>query len=149
LFARRDGATILWLCLLLILVLVSLVYTFVETVHAAQGFQQQYRAVRMHDVSAIQPWMTVHAISHFYRVPEDYLYKSLQVQNSTSLRHDTLYDIAHRKKQPVARVIDTVQDAIEVYRKTHPLPATPTPKPKPTPHSKALPRLPTPGGTNA
>lgn len=143
-FAQRDRTTVGLLCLLLVFVLGFLGYSFIATVHAVQSFQQQYHAVRAHDVSAIRPWMTVPAISHFYRVPEDYLYKSLSMDNPVIVRHETLYEIASHKKQHVKQVIDTIQDAIIVYRKVHPLPATPTP----TPHSKTLPRSPTPGRTN-
>ena len=144
LFAQRDRATVGLLCLLLFLVLGFLAYTFIDTVYAVRSFQQQYHEVKIHDVSAIRPWMTIHAISHFYHVPEDYLYNSLQMGNSVVLRHETLYEIASHKKQHVAQVVDTIQDAIIVYRKAHPLPVTPTPKP----HGKTQPRSPTPGRTN-
>ncbi len=84
-----------------------------------RSFQHQYTAVKKGDVSTVHPWMTVHVISHVYHVPEDYLGHTLTISNSYQLRHSTLYDIAARKRQPVDRVVHTVQQAILVYRKNH------------------------------
>lgn len=63
--------------------------------------------------------MTVHVISHVYHVPEAYLGQKLTISNPDQLRHSTLYEIASHKRQPVTRVVHTVQQAILVYRKDH------------------------------
>src|SRR5437588_11953234 len=87
---------------------------------SVESFQQQYNAVKTGDVDAIRPWMTIHAISHIYHVPEDYLYHSVQAGSPGTLRHVTLYEIANRKRQPVNQVIYTIQYTILAYRKEHP-----------------------------
>lgn len=105
--------------MLLFLMLGILFFTTENTVQAVQRFQQQYSAVKAQDVKAIHPWMTVHAISYTYHVPEDYLGRSINMSNPDILRHATLYEIAHRKKQPVEKVTHTLQHAIVVYRNGH------------------------------
>jgi hypothetical protein len=129
---------------LLLLMVGILVFTAVNTLEAAQDFQQQYSAVKKGEVSAIHPWMTVHVVSHLYRVPENYLYHALDLTDSKLLRHSTLYDISSKKKQPVNTVIQTLQRAILAYRKAHPNLLTPTPSV--TPRSKRH-AISTPGGT--
>jgi hypothetical protein len=115
------------LCLLLLLILGCLAFTTVDTFQAVRNFQQQYSAVKAGDVSTVHPWMTVHAVSHIYQVPENYLYRSLQIGSPGLFRHATLYEIANRKRQPVDQVIRTVQHAILAYRKEHPHFLTPSP----------------------
>jgi len=108
------------LCLLLLLVLGCLVFTTISTVQAVRHFQQEYREVKAGDVSTIHPWMTIHAVSRIYHVPENYLYCSLHISNPRLFRHATLYDIARRRQQPVDQVIHTIQDTILAYRKASP-----------------------------
>ena len=131
------------LCLLLLLVLGFLAFSTINTIQAARSFQQQYSAVKTGDVRAIHPWMTIHAVSHIYHVPEDYLYRSLNLSNPASLRHLTLSDIAKRKHQPVDQIIRSIQRAILAYRKTHPHFLMPAP----TQHTRMKP-TPAPGRTN-
>lgn len=107
------------ICLSLLLILGLLAFSAIETVQAMRSFQHQYTAVKKGDVSTVHPWMTVHVISHVYHVPEAYLGHKLTITSTYQLRHSTLYDIAARKKQPVERVVHTVQQAILVYRKDH------------------------------
>ena len=107
------------ICISLLLILGLLAFSAIETVQAMRSFQHQYSAVKKGDVSTVHPWMTVHVISHVYHVPEDYLGHDLTITNAYQLRHATLYDIASRKRQPVERVVHTVQQAILVYRKEH------------------------------
>jgi hypothetical protein len=107
------------ICVSLLLILGLLAFCAIDTVQAMRSFQQQYNAVKMGDVSTVHPWMTVHVISHVYHVPENYLADQLTISNPDQLRHSTLYEIASRKRQPVARVVHTVQQAILVYRKDH------------------------------
>ena len=122
-----------------------LAFTTVNTIQAARSFQQQYSAVKTGDVKAIHPWMTIRVVSHIYHVPEDYLYRSLNIGNPASLRHLTLYDIAKRKHQPVDQLIRSIQRAILAYRKTRHQFLTPTPTP--TLHIRMKPLSPTPGRT--
>ena len=103
----------------LLLILGLLAFCAIDTVQAMRSFQRQYNAVKMGDVSTVHPWMTVHVISHVYNVPESYLGHQLTISSPDQLRHSTLYEIAARKRQPVARIVHTVQQAILVYRKDH------------------------------
>lgn len=132
--------------ILLLVMIGILIFTAANALEAARDFQEQYTAVKKGDVSAIHPWMTVHVVSHLYKVPENYLYHSLELRDSKQLRHSTLYEIASKKKQPVNTVIQTLQRAILTYRKAHPNLLTPTPKSTATPRSKRH-ELPTPGRT--
>ncbi len=138
-YALSERARLGLLCFLSLLVLGFLAFTTVNTMQAARSFQQQYSAVKTGDVRAIRPWMTIHVVSHIYHVPEDYLYRSLNIGNPLSLRHLTLYDIAKRKHQSVDQVIRSIQHAILAYRKIHPHFLTPAPtqhthmKPTPAP----------------
>jgi len=138
-YALSERVRLGLLCFLSLLVLGFLAFTTVNTMQAARSFQQQYSAVKTGDVRAIRPWMTIHVVSHIYHVPEDYLYRSLNIGNPLSLRHLTLYDIAKRKHQSVDQVIRSIQHAILAYRKIHPHFLTPAPtqhthmKPTPAP----------------
>lgn len=114
-YTQSERIRLTILGFLLLLMLGFLAFTTINTVQAAHNFQQQYNAVKTGDVKAIRPWMTVHVISHTYHVPEDYLGHSLNEDNPTLLHHATLYDIAHRQKQPVAKITHTIQHAILVY----------------------------------
>lgn len=129
------------LCLLLLLVLGILIFAAINTVQAVRNFQQHSTAVKAGDVSTIHPWMTIHVVSHVYHVPEDDLYRSLQISSPTPFRHATLYEIASSKRQPVDRVIHILQQAILAYRKGHPDYLTPTP------HSGMKLHSPSPGRT--
>src|SRR5437016_6779541 len=91
----------------------------VDTFGAMRNLQVQYSDARSGDVSTVRPWMTTHAISLIYRVPEDYVNSSLDVTSTPVHLHETLYEIASHKRQPVDRVIHTVQRAILTYRKGH------------------------------
>jgi hypothetical protein len=116
-----ERAKMGFLCLLLLLVMVVLAFTSVSTLQAVRTFQHQATAVKSGDVSAIHPWMTVHVVSHICHVPEDYLYRSLQIKASDKLLfHTTLYQLANRKHEPVNQVIHVLQRAILVYRHAHP-----------------------------
>jgi hypothetical protein len=138
-----ERAKFVLLGLLLALMVGILIYTAVNTIEAAQDFQQQQTAVKKGDVAAIHPWMTVHVVSHLYHIPEDYLYHSLNLTDTKLLRHSTIYEIASKKKQSVNRIIQTLQEAILTYRKAHPNLLTPTPSV--TPRSRR-PVRPTSGG---
>jgi hypothetical protein len=111
---------------LLLLALVFSAFTIANTLHAVQNLQQRNHDVKVGNVNTIRPWMTVPAISRIYHVPEDYVYRSLEITNPVSYNHMTLYDIAHRKKQPVDNVIHTLQHAILIYRQQHPGITTPS-----------------------
>ncbi len=115
------------LSFLLLLMVGILALTAVNTIQAVRSFQQQNSALEAGDVSTVDAWMTIHVISHIYHVPEDYLYRTLDIGSPGLLRHSTLNEIANRKRQPVDQVIRTVQHAILAYRKEHPHFLTPTP----------------------
>lgn len=132
------------LCVLLLLALGCVVFTAANTVQAMRELQRQYSGVRAGDVSTVRPWMTIRAISHVYHVPEDYLYRSLDIASDDAFHHATLYEIASRKRRTVDQIIRILQQAISTYRKGHPPHiATPTPRPRsPKEHLS-----PTPGRT--
>ena len=119
------------LCLLLLLMLGIVCFTAMSTYQAMRSFQQQNNALETGDVNAIRSWMTIHVIAHLYHVPEDYLSNTLAAGNPAQLRHFTLNQIASNKRQPVNKLIQTVQHAILEYRKAHHIHAkTPALKPK-------------------
>ena len=115
------------LCFLLLLMLAILAFAAFNAFQSVQSFQQQYNDIKTGDVNAIRPWMTIHAISHIYHVPEDYLYRSVHAGSPGILRHVTLYEIANRKRQSEGQVIRTIQHTILAYRKEYPHFFTPTP----------------------
>ncbi|QBD81157.1 hypothetical protein EPA93_36370 [Ktedonosporobacter rubrisoli] len=103
------------------LLLLSLSCTFVaatSTVGALHNFQQQHMLAEEGDVRTIRPWMTIPYIAHSYHVPENYLYKSLQIAPTPS-RHSTLHMLAQHSKRPLDQVIHEVQKSIISYRKQH------------------------------
>src|SRR5260370_10447538 len=93
----RERAKLGLLCFLLLFMLGFLAFTAVNTVQAVRSFQQQYSAIKTGDVQDIRPWMTIHVISHVCHVPEDYLSRSLKLDN----RHATLYEFAAHKTPPL------------------------------------------------
>ncbi|TMD94731.1 MAG: hypothetical protein E6I79_02265 [Chloroflexi bacterium] len=107
------------LCVLLLLATGFTIVKVVDTFGAMRNLQRQYSDARSGDVSTVRPWMTTHAISLIYRVPEDYVNSSLDITSTPVHHHETLYEIASHKRQPVDRVIHTVQRAILTYRKGH------------------------------
>ena len=111
---------------LLLVALVFSAFTIVNTFHAVKNLQQRNHDVKVGNVSTIRPWMTVPSISRIYHVPEDYVYRSLEITNPVPYHQMTLYEIAHRKKQPVDNVIHTLQHAILIYRQQHPGITTPS-----------------------
>jgi hypothetical protein len=104
---------------LLLLALAISAFTIADTFQAVRNLQLQNHDVKAGNVSTIRDWMTVPAISRIYHIPEDYVYHSLEITNSTSNHHVTLYEIANRKQKPVDQVIHIVQHAILTYRKQH------------------------------
>jgi hypothetical protein len=94
-------------------------FTAVGTYQAVRSFQQQNNALQTGDVSTIRSWMTVPVIAHLYHVPEDYLSRTLAIGNPDVLRHSTLNQIASKKRQPVNKLIQTLQHAILDYRNAH------------------------------
>ena len=107
------------LSLLLLFVLGFVCLTAVSTCEAVRNFQQRNHAVEVGDVSTVQAWMTIRMVARIYHVPEDYLSQTLAVGNPEQIRHFTLNQIASTKKQPISKLIKTVQHAILNYRKTH------------------------------
>lgn len=93
--------------------------TAVSTYQAVRSFQQQNNALTTGDVSTMRAWMTIHVIAHLYHVPEDYLSHTLAIGNPEQLRHFTLNQLASNKRQPVNKLIQTLQRAILNYRKAH------------------------------
>ena len=115
-----ERAKLSVLSALLLFALVFAAFTAANTVQAVRNLQLQNNGIRVGNVSTIRVWMTIHAISRIYHVPEDYLYRSLDISRTTSFHHATLYEIASRKQQPANQVISTIQRAILTYRKEHP-----------------------------
>ena len=119
LFAPGDRIKLGLLSLLLLLMLGFVCFTAVSTYDAVRNFQRQNNALQAGDVSTVRAWMTIHMVARLYHVPEDYLSHTLAVGNPEQIRHFTLNQIAGTKKQPVSKLIQTVQHAILTYRKTH------------------------------
>ena len=105
------------LCVFLLLLLGLVAITAARAFQAVHNFQQQYSEIKAEDVNAIHPWMTIHVISHVYHIPENYLYRSLTLDNPAQLRHATLYQIATLKRQSINQIVHTAQHAILSYRK--------------------------------
>lgn len=112
-----ERAKLNLLSFLLVLILGLLAITALRAFQAVHNFQQRYSEVKAGDVSTMRPWMTIHVISRVYHVPENYLYRSLTINNTDQLHHATLYQIAAYKRQSVDQVIITAQHAILAYRK--------------------------------
>ncbi len=119
-YTRSERVKLGLLCLLLFLMIGILAFTAANTFVAVQNLREQYSNVKSGNVNTIDPWMTIHVVSHIYNVPEDYLYHSLQISYPNGYRHTTLYELASHKRQPINQVIHTVQHAILLYRKAHP-----------------------------
>jgi hypothetical protein len=116
-YPLSERAKINLLSFLLVLILGFLAITAIQAFQTLHDFQQQYNKVQAGDVSTMRPWMTIHMLSHVYHVPENYLDRSLTIDNPAQLRHATLYQIAADKRQSIDQVIYTAQRAILIYRK--------------------------------
>src|SRR5689334_10724896 len=90
---------------LLLLVLAFSVFAVVNTFQAVRALQMRNHEVKAGNVSTIRAWMTIPAISHIYHVPEDYVYRSLNVTHPAPNHPVTLYEVANRKQKPVDQVI--------------------------------------------
>jgi hypothetical protein len=102
--------------ILLVLALICTVFATRATVSAFQSFQQENKLTKQGDVHSIRSWMTVPYISRVCQIPESYLYDALHLPNTRASRHMTLQEIATRDHTTVEKVINTVQDAITLYR---------------------------------
>src|SRR5574340_604256 len=100
------------LCLLLLLMLGFVAFGATSTIQAVQRLQQQNAAIKTGDVNAVRPWMTVHVISRIYHVPENYLYRSLNIDRPDLYHHVSLDQIASKQRRPVSWVIHVIQRAI-------------------------------------
>ena len=108
----------------------------IETVQAAQRFEEKRHLTLSGDVSTIRPWMTVPYIARVYHVPESYLYQWLHITNPQSVRRASLQTLADRYNRPVDSLIHEVQKAILTYRQQHPPRLSSTSR---NPHAQAPP----------
>jgi hypothetical protein len=106
--------------ILLLLALASTAIAANATYQAVQRFQQQKKLAALGDVRTIRPWMTIPFISHFYHIPEVYLYRSLGISDPRPPRHATLHALSIRLNRPVDQLIRQIQAAILNYRKQNP-----------------------------
>jgi hypothetical protein len=106
--------------ILLLLALATTAIAANATYQAVQSFQQQKKLAAAGDVRTIRPWMTIPFISHFYHVPEVYLYRSLGITDARPPRHATLHALSIRLNRPTNQLIQQIQVAIINYRKQHP-----------------------------
>ena len=107
-----ERARLNFLSVLLLLALGIMILTVANALQAVNDFQHESNATKAGDVTTIRPWMTIHVISRVYHIPEDYLENSLQVAKKDPLHHATLYEIAAHKRQPLDRLIHTLQHTI-------------------------------------
>lgn len=108
------------LVVLTLLALGTVAFAAITTVQAFHNVQQQHIRARSGDVQAIRPWMTVHDIAHIYHVPENYLYRALNIKDPTSFRREDLTLLANRQHRPVDAIIHTLQASILTYRRDPP-----------------------------
>jgi len=105
----------------LCLALGATVFAAIKTFQDFQALQQQNAYAANADVRSISPWMTIPYIAHFYHVPETYLYQSLRISGTQLPRHTPLHVLAARYNRSVNSLIYTVENAIQTYRKQHPI----------------------------
>jgi hypothetical protein len=103
--------------ILLCLALGATIFCAFQTIRAIQRFQYARSLAYQGDVNAIQPWMTIHYISHVYAVPERYLVGSLNVTDTRPVAHVPLRTLAVRYNRSVDGIIRDLQIAIKAYRK--------------------------------
>ena len=105
--------------ILLFLALGVTIFCAFQTIRAIQRFQYARSLAYQGDVNAIQPWMTIHYISHVYAVPEGYLVASLSlnVTDTRPVAHVPLRTLAVRYNRSVDGIILDLQLAIKNYRK--------------------------------
>ena len=106
--------------ILLCLALGATIFCAYQTIRAIQRFQLARSLAYQGDVNAIQPWMTIHYISHAYAVPEGYLTGSLNITDTRSIAHVPLRTLAVRYNRSVDGIIRDLQIAIKAYRKQNP-----------------------------
>ncbi|HEV7235165.1 MAG TPA: hypothetical protein VGN15_03225 [Ktedonobacteraceae bacterium] len=104
----------------LCLALGATVFAAIETYHDFQALQQQNAYAANADVRSISPWMTIPYIAHFYHVPETYLYQTLRISGTQLPRHTPLHVLAAHYNRSVTNYINTIENAIQIYRKQHP-----------------------------
>src|SRR5690349_19799810 len=106
--------------ILLCLALGATIFCAVQTIRAIQRFQQARSLAVQSDVSTIQPWMTIHYVSHVYDVPESYLIEHLNITDSRPVSHIPLRTLAVRYNRSLDWLIRDLQTAIKAYRKQNP-----------------------------
>ena len=106
--------------ILLCLAIAVTIFCAFQTIRAIQQFQYARSLAYQGDVNTIQPWMTIHYISHVYAVPEGYLVGSLNVADNRPVVHVPLRTLAVRYNRSVDGIIRDLQTAIKIYRKQNP-----------------------------
>jgi len=106
--------------ILLCLALGATIFCAFQTIRAIQRFQLARSLAYQDDVNAIQPWMTIHYISHVYSVPEEYLAGSLNITTIRPVARVPLRTLAVRYNRSVDGIIRDLQTAIKIYRKQNP-----------------------------
>jgi hypothetical protein len=96
------------------------IFCAIQTVQAIQTFQKNHNLALSGDVSTIRSWMTIPYIARAYHVPESYLYDSLHISKTLTMRRDSLHTLALRYNRPIDAFISEVQHVILAYRKQHP-----------------------------
>ncbi len=105
----------------LCLALGATVFAAIVTYQDFQALQQQNAYAANADVRSISPWMTISYIAHFYHVPETYLYQTLHISGTQLPRHTPLHALATHYNRSVNSFINTIENAIQTYRKQHPI----------------------------
>jgi hypothetical protein len=92
----------------------------VQTIQSIQRFQQARTLTAQGDVSAVEPWMSIHYVSRFYSVPESYLIEHLNITNTRIVTRVPLRTLAFRYNRSIDALIRDLQTAIKAYRKQNP-----------------------------
>lgn len=119
---RRDTL----LSLLLILVGLALVLFF--GLRALRAFRHVREGPRETDVELIQEWMTIHYVSHVYKVPPDYLFAQLGISEPEN-RNKSIAEINEEYAAAESGVIlAQVKAIIQQFQAEHSAPEPPGPR---------------------
>ena len=117
--------------LLTALLVICLALLLVVTRRAARAYLEvrHLRTVAAGEAVDVRPWMTIPYIAHVYHVPEEELWRALDLTPTKQERRDPLHVIARHHHRDVHADILTLEARVEALR----APTAPRPPPAPTP----------------
>ena len=124
---QRSAWRVIPLAVLLVLAACLLAVVGMRSVRAYQGLRNEER-IRAGELIGVRPWMTIPYIARVYEIPEDELFRLLDLPQTEAHRHLPLQALARQEGRDLDVYIAALNAAIDARRQTPGLAPTLTPQ---------------------